>query len=90
MSKFATKPPYPRIAQLGLTVYRNEYPHLDPIELDIALLRAKLDVDKFWELFGVQTMILIDGRGCPYPCDVEAVLERMMSGRITGTQRYWD
>jgi len=25
-----------------------------------------------------------------YPWDVEPVLERMMSGKLTGTQLYWD
>ena len=46
-------------------------------------------IDKqFSEMFGIQTC-LVDG---PYAWDVEAVLERIASGRLTGTQHPmgWD
>ena len=49
-------------------------------------LKTKGRRSKFHKLFGVQT--------CPesglYPWDVEAVLERMASGRLQGSQKFWD
>jgi hypothetical protein len=50
------------------------------------LVKANLNPDTYVELFGVQTQIL---QG-PYAWDVEAVLERMMSGKLTGTQLFMD
>lgn len=59
-----------------------------------AELEAKLGPEKttvFRELFGVQTRPYFEGRGAAlYPWDVEAVLERMESGKRTGTQLIWD
>jgi hypothetical protein len=50
------------------------------------LINDGLDVEKYSELYGIQTQY-VDG---PYPWDVEAVLERMMSGRLVGTQLLMD
>ena len=41
---------------------------------------------RFAELFGIQTQVM-DG---PFAHDVEAVLERMASGKLKGTQLLWD
>jgi hypothetical protein len=54
--------------------------------LDKALKNSGIDRDKFSEYFGMQTC----HEGGLYPWDVEPVLERMMSGKLTGTQLYWD
>jgi hypothetical protein len=70
---------YPRIAELGVTVHTMPVTHVKSKELDKALGKRKKQFDR---LFGCQTM-LIDG---PYAWDVEAVLERMATGRLTGTQ----
>jgi hypothetical protein len=43
-------------------------------------------VRTFGKLFGVQTCQL----NGVYPWDAEAVLEVMMSGRLTGSQLHWD
>jgi hypothetical protein len=74
---------YPRLTELGVTI---EDGCVDAMELEVALLRNKLSPKRFDEYFGVQT---VSGRG-PYAWDVEAVLERMMSGKVTGTQLHWD
>jgi hypothetical protein len=50
------------------------------------LLNDGLDLEEYSELYGIQTQY-VDG---PYPWDVEEVLERMMSGKLTGTQLLWD
>jgi hypothetical protein len=41
---------------------------------------------RFQDLFGIQTC-LAEG---PYASDVEAVLERMVSGKLIGTQLFMD
>ena len=64
--------------------------HVMAEELNEALDRAELSVTEFNELFGVQTCPLINGQHGLYPWDVEAVLERMISGKLTGTQAFWD
>jgi hypothetical protein len=81
---------YPRLSQIGVEVNFKPYPYVNPKDLNKAMLKNNLDINKFNELFGIQTMIVINGKGCPYPWDVEAVLERMMSGRLTGTQLIMD
>lgn len=43
-------------------------------------------VEEFSDLFGIQTQC-IDGM---YQHDVEAVLQRMYSGKLTGSQLIWD
>jgi hypothetical protein len=77
---------YPRINQLGVRIYKTPVAHVRSKELHAKLKRAGLDGDRFSDLFGVQTCY---EKG-PYPWDVEAVLERMMSGKLTGTQLLWD
>ena len=77
---------YPRIKQLGMTVIEDPVQHVTWTDLDEKVIDGGLDREKFSDYFGVQTCY---ARG-PYPWDVEAVLERMMSGQLTGTQKYWD
>ena len=77
---------YPRVKELGLRVYKRPCAHIKWEHLDAKVKEAGLDREKFGDLFGIQTCY---ARG-PYPWDVEAVLERMMSGQLTGTQKYWD
>jgi hypothetical protein len=84
---------YPRIDKLGVPVHHNErYDAVDCEELDDAL-KKKGDkyLARFGELFGVQTAPVLDnGKMGLYASDVEAVLERMESGKLTGSQLDWD
>jgi hypothetical protein len=77
---------YPRIDSIGLVVHEEPVAHVKRLELKDALVRAGIDLPRFYDLFGVQTCY-IEG---PYPWDVESVLERLKSGRLTGTQAVWD
>ena len=79
-----------RIEQIGLTIYKEPIPHVRDKELKEALDNAGMSNELFDKLFGVQTGIVVDGEMCLYDYDVEAVLERMMSGKVTGTQLFWD
>lgn len=81
------KSKYPRLDQLGVEVHKYlDCSYVDGTELATALMLNKINVAQFHEYFGVQTCC---EKG-PYPWDVEAVLERMMSGRLTGTQLIMD
>ena len=77
---------FPRIAELGIEV--KTYPSGGIRYVDSFELRAALggQLDEFNELFGVQTMC-VEG---PYARDVEAVLERMVSGKLQGSQKEFD
>ena len=77
---------YPRCYQIGVSVVESPIHHVDRNELNECLVKAGLNSDTYAELYGVQTQIL---QG-PYAWDVEAVLERMMSGKLTGTQLLMD
>jgi hypothetical protein len=77
---------YPRCKQIGVSVIEHPIHHVNRQELNECLVKAGLNPETYSELYGVQTQIL-EG---PYAWDVEAVLERMMSGKLTGTQLLWD
>jgi len=77
---------FPRLKQIGCEVRKNPIAHVTWTELDEKLADANIDRKRFGEMFGIQTMFA----GGPYAWDVEAVLERMFSGHLTGSQRYWD
>ncbi len=77
---------YPRLEQIGCNVKHEPMDHVPWTELDAAINDAGLDRERFSDLFGVQTCYA----GGVYAWDAEAVLERMMGGRLTGSQRYWD
>lgn len=82
--KKKTIEPYPRIKQIGLEVNKGV--------VNWDSLKIKLDelsfTDKFHKYFGIQTCT----EGGPWASDVEDVLERLMSGKLTGTQHplLWD
>jgi hypothetical protein len=79
---------FPRLTELGIPIHNTNpgFPGVNNEELDNALKNANLSVAQFSKLFGCQTF----GNNGLYPWDVEAVLERMMSGRLIGTQLNWD
>jgi hypothetical protein len=77
---------YPRCNQIGVSVIEHPIHHVNRQELNECLVKAGLNPDTYSELYGGQTQIL---QG-PYAWDVEAVLERMMSGKLTGTQLFMD
>lgn len=81
-----TTPKYPRLHQIGCNVKREPMDHVPWTELDEAINGAGLNRERFSDLFGVQTCYA----GGVYAWDAEAVLERMMGGKLTGSQRYWD
>lgn len=69
---------YPRITALGIAVQTDPIAHIRSSDLHEGLTRGGIDQTRFSELYGIQTRY-IDG---PYPWDVEAVLERMASGKL--------
>jgi hypothetical protein len=78
---------YPRVESLGINVkFDRGVPFIPWQHLDERLKESGVDKRRFDKLFGVQTCL---ERG-PYPWDVEAVLERMFSGKLVGTQLFWD
>lgn len=82
-----TKEQYPYIKKLGLTIITrcpNSIPGIDGRELHRKLTKEQSKL--FFEYFGCQTM----GENGMYIYNVEAVLERIFSGKLTGTQFFWD
>ena len=82
---------YPRLVGLSVSIRRGEgVAHVRCSELEAKLGEEK--AAKFDDLFGVQTCPYFEDipGGCVYPWDAEAVLERMASGELTGTQLFWD
>jgi len=73
---------YKRIDQIGAVITESPIPHIKFDVLNESLEKSGLDRDKFSQYFGVQTCY----QGGLYPWDVESVLERMMSGKLIGTQ----
>lgn len=74
---------FPRIEALGLTIILTPAAHVRREELHAALGDKR---ELFGKLFGIQTC-LTEG---PYAWDVESVLERMESGKLTGSQKDFD
>lgn len=77
---------FTRLRQIGCDVREEPVQHVTWTDLDAKIVDANLDRERFGELYGVQTAYV----GGPYAWDVEAVLERMMSGRSVGSQMHWD
>lgn len=77
---------YPRCEQIGVVIFQDPIAHISRSDLQKCLEKAGLDQDKYAEFYGIQTQY-VSG---PYPWDVEAVLERMMSNKLTGTQLLMD
>ena len=80
------KEEYPRLKQLGIKVYEERPSYVKWSEVDEALDKHSIDLGAFSIYYGIQSQ----GPNGPYPDDVEACLERMLSGRLTGTQLLWD
>ena len=80
---------YPRLEELGVGIIPGDDdspPGVNWLELQLAMSRADLSIQKFCDYYGVQTC----GANGMYPWDVESVLERMVSGKKTGSQLVWD
>ena len=77
---------YPRVAQFKLKI---DASHPGPPGIQFRELQEKLGgrYPEFAKLFG--TGQTCGGNGA-YLWDVEAVLERMESGKRTGSQLFWD
>lgn len=84
----SSKSEYPRLEELKIPIRKDRRgpAGVGSEDLDAGLRRAGLSLKTFAQLFGCQTA----GENGLYPWDVEAVLERMMSGKLTGTQLLWD
>lgn len=81
---------YPRIKALGIPILNGNV-----LSSDVDDVLPKKERKIFSKLFGIQTcpMIKLDNgeEVCGlYAWDVEAVLERMKSGKLTGSQLFWD
>jgi hypothetical protein len=82
---------YKQLDKLGVTIHIIPHPHVKGNELRAALTQAGLNIETFDRLFGIQTMLLCeDGQAGIYPYDAEAVLVRMTTGKLTGTQLFFD
>lgn len=83
------KTAYPRIEQLGIPVEKypgsQNFEYVPFKELERVLKKHGL-AEKFHTMFGIQTVCDLG----PYPWDVEAVLERIFSGKLIGSQLDWD
>ena len=82
---------YPRLVALTVSIRVKGVLHVNVNELAAKLGPEKAQI--FNNIFGIgQTCPIIEGEAynALYPWDVEAVLERMESGRLTGTQLFWD
>ena len=73
---------YPRITSLGIPI-NSGCVRWDDVTPQLNKLGIR---EKFGKLFGIQTQTIYG----PFASDVEAVLERIMSGRLTGSQLFWD
>ncbi len=74
---------YPRLTELKIPIHAHPSgagSYVEWKKVEKAL--SKKQLKKFHKFFGAQTCFA-EG---PYPYDVEAVLERIFSGRMTGTQ----
>ena len=82
------KPEYPNLEKLKVPIFNVPVEHILLKTLMKAL--TKNEREKFHKYFGAQTCPLVDAGTAIYPWDAEAVLERMFSGKLTGSQLIWD
>ena len=82
---------YPTITKLGIPIYLGAGTCLYVKCADINKVFDKKQRTKFSKCFGIQTGIL-DGDGLPalFASDVESVLVRMFTGKLTGSQLLFD
>jgi len=81
---------YKRLDELGIPVHLGPMSYVKPDEIQVALEKHGMSMKEFDRLFGVQTAPIVDGKMALYPWDCNAVLERLISGRRTGSQLIWD
>ena len=81
------KQAYPNLKAAKIKI-RNQPPHV--LTADIAKAIGGEEMKRFIHFFGVQTCPAVKGGAAVYPWDAEAVLERLRTGRLTGTQKDWD
>lgn len=82
MNEITYKLIYPRIYSMGIPINNGCIKWTD-----IQPKLEKLGIsNRLYERFGVQTQAM-EGL---FASDVEVVLERIMSGKLTGTQLLWD
>jgi hypothetical protein len=79
---------FPRLEKLGIKI------HVSPVQhVLFADLESKLNTAQQEELnqrMNGQTCPVVEAGAAAYPWDVEAILERMASGKLTGSQLLWD
>ena len=85
MKKKLDKELYPKLKQLGIK-HDKDIVKIDDLNKGVEKRWGKKGLERFDELFGIQTAPV----GGLYPWDVEAVLVRMIDGRLTGSQLWWD
>ena len=98
MTKRKKNNPYPRLTEIGVKIVEtSSFIYIDTNELREKFAEkapnpvvAKALGQQFSELFGVQTCPVVPGVRAVYAWDAEAVIERMISGKLTGTQLLWD
>lgn len=81
---------YPFIDKLGIPVYlEGNCPYV--LSEDIRKVLNKEQMKIYSNLFGAQTGICTkDGKCGSYPSDVNSCLERVLTGKRTGSQLLWD
>ena len=84
----SSKNPYPAITALGIKVYDKPIAHILAEDLEAVLTKTQRKI--FNDYFGAQTCPLIGDKQGLYLDDVEAVLVRMASGKLQGSQLFWD
>lgn len=78
---------YPYIKKLGLTICTDCPDSIPGIKFeDLKNKLTKAQIELFDKYFGFQTF----GSNGLYIYDVNSVLERMFSGKLTGTQLFFD
>lgn len=82
------KNPYPNLKRLGIPVRKEPCAHVLCKDLDAGM--SLEDRRQFNKLFGIQTCPGVEAGPAVYPWDAEAVLERMNTKRLIGSQLLWD
>lgn len=77
---------FPRIAELGIAVHDHSAGGFSYVARDDLAAALGDRWEDFCEHFGTQTCPI----GGLFAWDVEAVLERMVTGKLTGSQLDWD
>jgi len=84
----SSKNPYPAITALGVKIYDEPIAHVFPEDIKVVLTKKQQKL--FNTYFGSQTCPLIGDKQALYPWDCESVIVRMTSGKLQGSQLFWD